>query len=214
MKRRFLFLLMAVCSFVGANAALNRANNYLEAGDATAEAGKTVVIDILMTSNKTITDWATNLVLPEGITLVSAVAAENWPSEVKIDGLKVGSSSETPVAAMQKQVVAKVTLQVDASVEAGEYEIALAGTVMISDENGGTTITQVDNKVAKLTVTPAQGKRGDLNGDGYVDASDIQVILNDYAAGENNPANDLNGDGFVDASDIQVVLNIYAGKDE
>ena len=181
MKRRFLFLLMAVCSFVGANAALNRANNYLEAGDATAEAGKTVVIDILMTSNKTITDWATNLVLPEGITLVSAVAAENWPAEVKIDGLKVGSSSETPVAAMQKQVVAKVTLQVDASVEAGEYEIALAGTVMISDENGGTTITQVDNKVAKLTVTPKgddPGIEGDLNGDGYVNTGDIQIILN------------------------------------
>ena len=212
MKRRFLFLLMAVCSFVGANAALNRANNYLEAGDATAEAGKTVVIDIFMTSNKTITDWATNLVLPEGITLVSAVAAENWPAEVKIDGLKVGSSSETPVAAMQKQVVAKVTLQVGASVEAGEYEIALAGTVMISDENGGTTITQVDNKVAKLTVTPAQGGgiKGDLNDDGDVDASDIQFILNQMSEDEPDMKCDLNEDGDVDASDIQFVLNIMA----
>jgi hypothetical protein len=211
MKRRFLFLLMAVCSFVGANAALNRANNYLEAGDATAEAGKTVVIDILMTSNKTITDWATNLVLPEGITLVSAVAAENWPAEVKIDGLKVGSSSETPVAAMQKQVVAKVTLQVDASVEAGEYEIALAGTVMISDENGGTTITQVDNKVAKLTVTPAQGGiKGDLNDDGFVDTGDIQLILNDMADSVFDAAKDLNDDGFVDTGDIQIILNIMA----
>jgi hypothetical protein len=211
MKRRFLFLLMAVCSFVGANAALNRANNYLEAGDATAEAGKTVVIDIFMTSNKTITDWATNLVLPEGITLVSAVAAENWPAEVKIDGLKVGSSSETPVAAMQKQVVAKVTLQVDASVEAGEYEIALAGTVMISDENGGTTITQVDNKVAKLTVTPAQGgDKEDLNGDGFVDTGDIQLVLNDMADDKYDVAKDLNNDGFLDTGDIQIILNKMA----
>jgi hypothetical protein len=82
---------------------------------------------------------------------------------------------------------------------------------MISDENGGTTITQVDNKVAKLTVTPAQGGiKGDLNDDGDVDASDIQFILNQMSEDEPDMKCDLNEDGDVDASDIQFVLNIMA----
>jgi hypothetical protein len=205
MKRRFLFLLMAVCSFIGANAAINRANNYLEAGDATGVAGKTVVVDILMTNAKSIAIWKTNLVLPEGITLVSAEAAENWTDAVTVNGNEVFSETQTPVAAKSKAVVAKVTLQIDATVAEGEYEIALAGTFMQTD--GGETITQVDNKVAKLTVTADAGKEGDLNGDGQVNAADIQKLLNVIA--EEGSA-DINGDGQTNAADIQALLNIIA----
>ena len=202
-------MLMAVCSFVGANAALNRANNFLALGDATAEAGKTVVVNVLMTNNKSITEWATELVLPEGVTLVSAVAAENWTAAVTVDGNKIGSTADTAVGTLSAAVVAKVTLQVAETVEAGDYDIALKGTVMISEEAG--SIQQLENKVAKLTVTPAQGgEKGDLNGDGKVTASDIQVVLNDMAENLNNLANDLNGDGKITASDIQVILNIMA----
>ena len=62
-------------------------------------------------------------------------------------------------------------------------------------------------------VETATGKKGDLNGDEFVDASDIQIVLNDMAEETNAPANDLNGDGFVDASDIQVILNIMAEEE-
>lgn len=210
MKRRFLFLLMAVCSFVGANAALNRTNNYLQAASATAEQGKTVEVALTMVNNtKEIINWQTDLVLPEGITLVSAVAADRWSEAIQVEGVRLFSETETPVATGQG-VVAKFTLQVAATVAAGEYDLALTGIVMHTPD--GTEIAQVENKGFKLTVTeaPQEGKKGDLNGDDFVDASDIQVILNDMSNETNDPKCDLNKDGFIDASDIQVILNIMA----
>jgi hypothetical protein len=209
MKRRFLFLLMAVCSFVGANAAINRANNYLQAADATAKQGQTVEVALTMV-NKTfdIINWQTELVLPEGVTLVKATAAERWSEAVQVDGVKLFSETETAVA-KGEGVVAKITLQVDAAVAAGEYDLALKGIVMHAPD--GTEIAQVENKAFKLTVEEGEvGKKGDLNGDDFVDASDIQVILNDMSNETNDPKCDLNKDGFIDASDIQVILNIMA----
>jgi hypothetical protein len=209
MKRRFLFLLMAVCSFVGANAAINRANNYLQAADATAKQGQTVEVALTMV-NKTfdIINWQTELVLPEGVTLVKATAAERWSEAVQVDGVKLFSETETAVA-KGEGVVAKITLQVDAAVAAGEYDLALKGIVMHAPD--GTEIAQVENKAFKLTVEEGEtGEKGDLNGDGYIDASDIQVILNDMSNETNDPKCDLNGDGYIDASDIQVILNIMA----
>ena len=183
MKRRFLFLLMAVCSFVGANAALNRTNNYLQAANATAEQGKTVEVALTMVNNtKEIINWQTDLVLPEGITLVSAVAADRWSEAIQVEGVRLFSETETPVAT-GRGVVAKFTLQVAATVAPGEYDLALTGIVMHTPD--GTEIAQTENKGFKLTVTeaPEEGKKGDLNGDDFVDASDVQVILNIMAEG-------------------------------
>ena len=64
--------------------------------------------------------------------------------------------------------------------------------------------------IARMRFVEAPSKSGDLNGDDHVDASDIQMILNDMAEGTNNPAYDLNGDEHIDASDIQIILNIMA----
>ena len=66
--------------------------------------------------------------------------------------------------------------------------------------------------VRNMRFVKAPSTSGDLNGDGFVDASDIQVVLNDMAADTNDPKCDLNGDGFIDASDIQVILNIMAAE--
>jgi len=211
MKRRFLFMLMAALTCIGANAALKRANNYLEASKATATAGKTVVVNILMTNNLNIVNWQTNLVLPEGITMVSAEAAEKWVDPVNVEGNKISAETETPVGPSQDAVIAKVTLQVASTVAAGEYEIALHGTVMI-DENSDIVTQEVD-KVSKLTVEEGPvGVEGDLTGDSEVNAADIQAMLNLIAAGENSEAADLTKDGEVNAGDIQALLNIIAAQ--
>lgn len=211
MKRRFLFMLMAALTCIGANAAIKRANNYLEASEAKATAGKTVVVNILMTNNLNIVNWQTNLVLPEGITLVSAEAAEKWVDPVNVEGNKISAETETPVGSSQKAVIAKVTLQVASTVAAGEYEIALHGTVMI-DENSDIVTQEVD-KVSKLTVEEGPvGVEGDLTGDSEVNAADIQAMLNLIAAGENSEAADLTKDGEVNAADIQALLNIIAAQ--
>ena len=204
-------MLMAALTCIGANAAINRANNYLEASAATATAGKTVEVSILMTNNFNIINWQTNLVLPEGITLVSAVAAEKWVDPVNVEGNQISSETETAVGAGSKAVVAKVTLQVASTVAEGEYDIALSGTVMIADNS--TIVTQIDNKVAKLTVEPATGIKGDVNGDNAVDVMDA-VMIYDIMAGNvaSKPEADVNGDNAVDVMDVVAIYDIMAGN--
>lgn len=204
-------MLMAALTCIGANAAIKRANNYLEASEATATAGKTVVVNILMTNNLNIVNWQTNLVLPEGITLVSAEAAEKWVDPVNVEGNKISAETETPVGSSQKAVIAKVTLQVASTVAAGEYEIALHGTVMI-DENSD-IVTQVDDKVSKLTVEEGHVLKGDVNGDNAVDVMDA-VMIYDIMAGNvaSKPEADVNGDNAVDVMDVVAIYDIMAGN--
>lgn len=213
MKRRFLFLLMAVCSFVGANAAINRANNYLYANDVTAKTGllgQTVEVTLNMKNAKEIINWKTTLAgLPEGVTFVKAEAADRWSEEVVATDLTLFSETENAVAAGDG-VVAKITLSVAATVAEGEYDIQLKDVVMTAAD--GTSIAQVESKTFKLTIEAggSEEKKGDLTGDGEVNAADIQALLNIIAAGEFNPAADLTGDGDVNAGDIQALLNIIA----
>ena len=212
MKRSFLFLLMAVCSFVGANAAINRANNYLYANDVTAKTGllgQTVEVTLNMKNAKEIINWKTTLAgLPEGVTFVKAEAADRWSEEVVATDLTLFSETENAVAAGDG-VVAKITLSVAATVAEGEYDIQLKDVVMTAAD--GTSIAQVESKTFKLTIEPgSEEKKGDLTGDGEVNAADIQALLNIIASGEFDPRADLTGDGDVNAGDIQALLNIIA----
>lgn len=212
MKRKFLFLLMAALTCIGANAALKRANNYLELGEGvTATAGKTVVVNILMSNTLEIINWQAELVLPEGITLVSAEKTENWAGEVTVSNNKLFSEVDEAAAASQKLAVAKLTLNVASTVQAGEYQLSLDKIVMTASDN--TDISQDKPKSVSITVEEAQqGVEGDLTGDDKVNAADIQALLNIIAADEFSTAADLTGDNKVNAADIQALLNIIAGQ--
>ncbi len=50
---------------------------------------------------------------------------------------------------------------------------------------------------------------GDANGDGYIDASDVQLLIAAWS-GAYNPCVDFNHDGFIDASDVQIILAHWA----
>ena len=201
---------MAVFTFIGANAAINRENNKLYASAVTGKQGETVEVTLNMKNSFDIINWQTTLVLPEGVTLKGAVAADRWTEAIQVDGNKLFSETETAVA-KGDGVVAKITLEIAADVAVGEYDIQLFPMEMTAAGEAG-SVKQVDAQTFKLTVEEGgeEGTKGDLNDDGFVDASDIQIVLNDMADEKNDPKCDLNGDGFVDASDIQVILNIMA----
>jgi hypothetical protein len=202
--------MMAALTCIGANAALKRANNYLELPQGiTATAGKTVVVDILMSNTLEIINWQAELVLPEGITLVSAEKTENWAGEVTVTDNKLFSEVDVAAAASQKLAVAKLTLNVASTVKAGEYQLSLDKIVMTASDES--SIAQDNPKSVSITVEEAQqGIEGDLNGDSKVTASDIQVVLNAMTDDVYEKAYDLNDDGKLSASDIQVILNIIA----
>ena len=59
-------------------------------------------------------------------------------------------------------------------------------------------------------------KRGDLNGDGTVDVTDVSMLIDvvlgkpiNLAAGAKT---DLNGDGTVDVTDVSLLIDIVLGK--
>ena len=54
---------------------------------------------------------------------------------------------------------------------------------------------------------------GDVTGDGQVDISDVNAVIN-MMLGKTpqTPAGDINNDETVDISDINVIINIMLGK--
>ena len=211
MKRRFLLLLMAALTFVGANAALLKKNNFLAPSEATVEAGKTVEVNILMTNNKDIINWQTELVLPEGVTLVKAEAADKWTENILVDGNKLFSETQTAVGSNQGAVVAKITLQVAANVAAGDYEISLDKTVMTASD--ATSIQQEITHTAKFTVTPASIIKGDANGDGEVNGMDVIAVYNMMLGNtDKTAAADVNNDGEVNGMDVIAIYNAMLGN--
>lgn len=71
-----------------------------------------------------------------------------------------------------------------------------------------------------MTVTPTKtiyepfvdNSACDLNGDGMVNALDIQAVINGAVSTQYNERLDINKDGIVNALDIQKVINVAAGK--
>ena len=66
-----------------------------------------------------------------------------------------------------------------------------------------------------VKVSAKEQIRGDVNGDGLVNMSDVTCVIN-YILGkvDNYPlgAVDVNGDGLVNMSDVTVVINIILGR--
>ncbi len=66
----------------------------------------------------------------------------------------------------------------------------------------------------KIEAASAPGLTGDVNGDGAVDVSDVNIVLNIMLGNDTlaaNPAADVNGDGAVDVSDANAIINIMLG---
>ena len=59
--------------------------------------------------------------------------------------------------------------------------------------------------------TEAPGTPGDINGDGVVNAVDVQLVINAALGIEGEFNADINGDGVVNAVDVQLVINAALG---
>jgi hypothetical protein len=60
---------------------------------------------------------------------------------------------------------------------------------------------------------PEPALRGDVNGDGIVNGTDIQAVINVIVDGEYDEKADVNEDGQVNGTDIQEVINIIVNAD-
>ena len=64
-----------------------------------------------------------------------------------------------------------------------------------------------------IAAIPDGGIRGDVNGDGVVNGTDIQAIINAIVEGEYDEKADVNEDEQVNGTDIQEVINIIVNAD-
>jgi hypothetical protein len=77
------------------------------------------------------------------------------------------------------------------------------------------TVGEVSFELNPLPDTSEPGVPGDVNGDGVVNAVDVQLVINAALGLSINPAfnADINSDGVVNAVDVQLVINAALGID-
>ena len=99
------------------------------------------------------------------------------------------------------------SLVVDTSTLApGEYIFAMAGQP--DKENPGAICSTPGG--IRLTIHEKPVVKGDINGDGVIDSTDVMALFNAINSGDDLDATvaDVNGDGVIDARDVMALYNI------
>ncbi|MCQ2289063.1 MAG: dockerin type I repeat-containing protein, partial [Muribaculaceae bacterium] len=139
---------------------------------------------------------------------------------VKVKNFLTGTLKETYLSSVSGKTFYKY-------VEAPDREFApLASNYRANRVNPGTCYLEIPEVIpgtvtyAKMISTDPTGGQplagnGDVNGDGVVDITDVNILLN-IVLGKDSaskyPGADVNGDGTVDITDVNTVLNIVLGK--
>jgi hypothetical protein len=103
------------------------------------------------------------------------------------------------------------------TMESANPRVATATNGLITAVGAGQTTINLTygSLTAQIEVTVPMAMRGDLNGDGIIDKSDLNIItaaLNTPANGSND-ARDLNHDGVINALDARILVTLctYSG---
>ena len=172
--------------------------------EAAADAGAQIVVSVSGAMGMTALQF--NLSLPEGTTF-------NETAIVKGDALDGHELAIRPLSDNNRLFVLyslenkmftdgtllRLPLTIDGTDSGKEGKLYLVRTATpdaVSHTCGDT----------QFTIDPVI--RGDVNGDGVVNGTDIQAIINFIVAGQYDVKGDVNEDGNVNGTDIQEVINI------
>lgn len=190
----------------------------------TATKGQQVAFSIDLENKTTdLTAYQFDLTLPDGISLssndkgkfiVTKTGRYEDDSQMlnisKTEGNTyrfVSFSMSNDVITGMSGAILNASLTIGASINDGSYEATIANIVVTKTDG-----TQLKLKEAKFNIVVTNVIKGDANGDGEVNVSDIVEIVN-YIMGKPSAnfvlaAADLNGDGEINVTDIVKVVSI------
>lgn len=226
MKKRILLSLVSFFMMTAMWASLIEAYRLEVTAAANGKAGSTATLTLSMENKEAIVQtWQCTVKLPAGVTYVDgsfAVVPARYPegynaevtATVNADGTVTFACTGEGAITGTTGAVATFDVQIDATVEPGNYVVAVTGKhiVTVSED------IYDDPKERPYTWTIEEGApafpKGDVNCDNDVNIADAVSVLN-AMAGEDVPGEaDVNGDGSVNIADFVTVLNIMAGTDE
>jgi len=185
--------------------------------------GASTVLPVLLTNEDEMTALQFDVTLPEGVAVGTNEKGKLQVSKTErcadhtLSVSKQDDGSNTyrvllysvDVEAIDGNsgAVVNLTLDLDEDMEAGEYEIAISNINLTTTDQ-----TKLTPANATCTLTVRDYIRGDANGDGTVDVTDIVAIANHILGQGNHAVNtyaaDVNGDGVIDVTDIVGVANL------
>jgi len=86
------------------------------------------------------------------------------------------------------------------------YDLTCSGDVGVADMQILLELFGPVPNIGECTV------RGDLNGDGIVDVSDLLILLGNYGTSAGPSEGDLNNDGVVDGKDLLILLDLFGNS--
>ena len=183
---------------------------YIE--DFTISPGETRTVSILLDNEAEYTAFQSDLYLPEGLTAANFAltdrkhANHTLTATVLPDGGIRLLSYSLNLKTYSGNNGALVTFDVTASEDfEGEATVALRGTLF-------TTVAGVevpfDNETCTVSL-PSTAIRGDVDGDGSVNISDVTALIDLLLGGGSisNPAADCNQDSSVNISDVTSLID-------
>lgn len=178
-------------------------------------AGKTVTLSLRMKHTQDVSGFQANLYLPEGFTIEKVARGDGikgvdddeeylykFSNSVKDDGSRFFlcySLTNTPMPDGDIEV-AKVTVNIPQTAEAGDYAMILRNSELAYGENN------IRNEYAQTILTITKAIVGDANKDSITSVGDITTIASYLLGNElekfDENAADVNGDGIISVGDI------------
>ncbi len=216
MRKKIIFLAMALMSLAYTSKAES-----VKINDFTVTQGETVTVTIDLTNTRTdLTAFSMKLTLPEGLTLVEAVATDRYTGGITVGNPDTNEYNICGLEASLDTITGTSGALVELTIQASDYVTPGTYSGTISDVDFITTGRQhVRPGDSTFEVTIERGTAallGDANDDGYINMSDVTSLIN-YILGKNPTPfvfanSDVNADGFINMSDVTGVINIVLGK--
>lgn len=216
MRHKIIFLAMALLSFAYTSKAES-----VTIDDFTVTAGETVTVTLDLSNTRTdLTAFSLELQLPEGLTLVEAVATDRYTGDIivgtpdtntyKICGIAV----DLGTISGKSGALLELTFQAADKMKPGDYTGDIKNIEFITSGR-----QYVRPLATTFNVTVERGTAsmiGDANDDGIINMMDVITVINYILGKSPSPFNyvnaDANQDTMISMTDVTKIINIILGK--